>query len=252
MFIAEKYSTALNSLAVMSNEEFVVHQIWHLQHVFTNDIAAIKNTDCEFIAFTKAFAEEFEAGSDLLGKTAVSIYAEFEAHIYENINHQELEIIKTAKSEDYLYLHKKNDTIIVYAVRKRPLVNPSTGDCVGILINTIKLKPNAFRGVLDNQVLHNSKSKSVLIEIGLSKLQQQIMFCLLLGFSSRKEITNKLSSLTGLEYNETQVKNSLQALYHKFECNTPGQLVDMVTSGKIKLDIPADMLPTGAFPLKEK
>lgn len=250
MHISDNYIDEIVNFEKLSNSQFMALQIWYLKHVFNHDIAAIKNKECEFVAFTRDFAEEFDVTEELLGKTSIAIPSDFENKVYDEIMQQEKQIIKDTKLQDSIYLHKSKDVVSIYAVRKRPLVNPHTGETLGLLINTAKFIPNSIRKVLDEHFLHLPQNTNNIPDKGLSKLQQQIVFCLLLGFASRKEIANALSNYTGNEFNEIQVKNALQALYLKFECNTPNQLIDLVVNGTIKLDIPADMLPAGVFPVK--
>ena len=197
ILISEEFILDLGSIPKMTDEEFMLRQIWQLKHVFHNEIAAIKNIKCEFIAFTKYFAEEFSVDFNLLGKTAIAIASDFENEVYNDILKQENDIINKGEVQDSLYLYKHNDVVSIYAVRKRPMINPSTGNVAGIMLNTAKFMPNSLRKVLDEQVLNIlHQDDSNILDKGLSKLQQQIVFCLLLGFSSRKEITNTLISFT--------------------------------------------------------
>ena len=161
---------------------------------------------------------------------------------------QEEKLIKNHEFQDSIYLLRKGKDVIDYIMRKHPLINPATNTCVGILINTRRFVPGLFRRILLNKFMTIPKLQLNTSYPELSKQQQQIVFCLLLGFHSRKEIATLLSSISNSEYSETQIKNALQALYNKFECHTPGQLLDLITIGEIPVELPAGILPTGNYP----
>lgn len=250
MFIAKDYQNEVNVLPDLTDHEFMVRQIWQLRHVYINEITSIKNTDHEFVAFTQKFAEEFGATAESLGKTAETLTG-MSQDDYAEIHEQEEIICKTLEFQDSIYLLKKNKDIINYVLRKHPLVNPATNNCVGILINTSKVMPGIFRKLMLNKFLPFNKVLPTIKSNELSEHQRQIAFCLLFGFHSRKEIAALLSNMTNTEYNETRIKNSLQALYNKFDCNTPGQLVNLISMGQINLELPAEILTTGNFPLDQ-
>ncbi len=133
-------------------------------------------------------------------------------------------------------------------------INPGKrydNNCVGILINTSRVMPGIFRKLMLNKFLPFNKMIPTIQNHELSEHQRQIAFCLLLGFHSRKEIAALLSNMTNTEYNETRIKNSLQALYNKFDCNTPGQLLNLISRGQISMELPAEILTTGNFPLDQ-
>ncbi len=57
MYIFENYKKDLEHLPELTNEEFMAQQIWALQHTFKDELAAIKNNKCEFIAFTESTSQ---------------------------------------------------------------------------------------------------------------------------------------------------------------------------------------------------
>lgn len=250
MFIAKNYQNEVNKLPDLTDHEFMARQIWQLRHVYTNELTSIKNTRHEFVAFTQKFAEEFGANDESLGKTAETL-AGMSKEDYAEIHEQEEIICNTLEFQDSIYLLRKNKDIINYVLRKHPLVNPTTNNCVGILINTTRVMPGIFRKLMLNKFLPFNKALPTIKSNELSEHQRQIAFCLLLGFHSRKEIAALLSNMTNTEYSETRIKNSLQALYNKFDCNTPGQLLNLISMGQINIELPAEILSTGNFPLEQ-
>lgn len=246
MFIANNYQKDIDNLPNLTDHEYMTLQIWLLKNVFNNQIASIKNNNHEFVAFTDKFATEFGANDDLLCKAA-SLLPGMNDNDYIEIHNQEEMIIKSREFQNSMYLLKKDNKVINYIMRKHPLVNPATNNCVGILINTRRFIPDLFRRVMLSKFIPLPKSNLETCPPELSEQQKQVAFCLLLGFHSRKEIATVLSTMNKSEYNETQIKNTLQALYNKFECHTPGQLLDLISAGKISIELPASIILTGNY-----
>ena len=119
---------------------------------------------------------------------------------------QEQRIIDDLVVQESTYILNKNDKKLYFAVRKRPLVNPSTQNVVGILVVALKVAPFYFRGEHIKQAIKLSFSKNTAGKISLSEQQQQIVYCLLLGFHSRKEIAEILSHVTDEIFSETRIK----------------------------------------------
>ena len=251
MFIAANYKAEISKVPDLTGQQFMATQIWQLQHVFHNEMASIKNSEHKFVAFSQKFAAEFGADESILGETAALLPGMDQVN-YAAIYKQEELIFATHEFQDSIYLLKKNHELINYVLRKHPLVNPTTKVCVGILINTSRVMPGMFRKLMVNKFVPFMRSSSSIINSTLSEQQRQIAFCLLLGFHSRKEIAALLSSMTQLEYSETRIKNSLQALYNKFDCNTTGQLLNLIATGHINVELPANLLFSGNFPLAQE
>ena len=98
MFIADMYTNDVNTIPQLTNQQYLAWQIWQLNHVFKKELAAIKDVNCEFIAFTDDFAEKFSFNDNLLGKIASN--HENECDILK----QEQEIISKAKTQNALYI----------------------------------------------------------------------------------------------------------------------------------------------------
>lgn len=249
MFIANDYQNDIGQFNNLSDHDFMALQISQLRNIFHNEIGAIKNTKHEFVAFTKKFAEEFGLTRSHLGRTAVDLPG-MDEKTYAEIEKQEKGIIVGLEFQDSIYILNRNKKLVHYVLRKRPIVNPATNNCLGIVFNTSKIVPGVFRRLLASNFLPTQKPKSIIISTPLTEQQQQVAFCLLLGFHSRKEIANILSNITKSEYSENKIKNSLQALYNKFKCNSPGQLLDLMSNGEMQIELPP-VLPSGNYPMKE-
>lgn len=224
MFILNQYKSLPHN--EQSNEEYLAVQIWQLKHVFFNEISAIKNVNLEYLAFSKPFAEAFKFDETLLDRPISAL-----TMIEQEIIQQERQILIDKALHDSIYQFKPEPNIEMYLMRKRPLINPATGDCVGILILAAKLDMAKQRRIVLRYLLGKQiNSDSVLAPAEFTEQQQQILSCMLLGFQQRKEIARILENTTDNGYNEIKIKNQLQALYQKYNCASLNELVDVAVT----------------------
>lgn len=236
MFIKEEYAIKLGKTPVLSDEEALCQYIWYLKNICQNEMALIKNVRCEFIAFTDSMAEEFDFGAEILGET-FDTAGNIPVKIRENIREQELKLLADGHPQTSFYFYQKNSEIRHYLVRKRILLNLATNKAVGILVNTERVLPNLHRKFLQREFLGMSNQLEVSITPSLTSIQKQILFCLLIGISNRKEIAQTLSTITGNSITDVKVKNELQVLYREFHCSHSSQLTQRLLSEQISLDL---------------
>ncbi len=246
MLVSPQYQSKYNLYSQLENEEFLIHYIWYLEHLFSNELALLKNCNREFIAITDLMAKEFNLGSNILGKTFDTV-EDIPIEVRQEIKSQEIKLLSEQTPQVSLYFYKKDNLIKNYLVRKRPLVNPHTKEAVGILVNTEAVIPNIHRKFIMSQFLGLSKQVLSYYKPNLPAIQQQILFCLLVGINSRKEIAETLTNITGNTVTENQVKNSLQVLYNEFGCNNATQLVNLVLSDQIPFELPDSTIPPGNY-----
>ena len=75
----------------------------------------------------------------------------------------------------------------------------------------------------------------------LNKLQNEIIFCLLIGFSTRKEIASVIGFFSGI-HDEHKVKNALYHLYEIFDCNSTSILLNNVLLNDVEITIPEGII----------
>lgn len=246
MIIAPEYTPEISLQAGLSNQEFLRHVICYAQHIFVDEMMFIKNERCEFVALSNKAALEFSLGCEILGKTFHAADG-IQKTIQDNIHAHELQLLNDRKMQTSFYFYTKNGKTCNYSVKKRAIVNPETNDVVGILINSEKVVPNAHRKFILQQFFDSVKPTFNPVDFELTSLQKQIIFCLLIGISNRKEIALTLKNITGQHITENQVKNSLQTLYHEFKCSSVSQLVNLILMEQIPFEIPANTLPLGNY-----
>lgn len=226
MLILNQYKSAPPTSKIQSNEEYLATQVWQLRSVFASEISAIKDAKLEYLAFSKPFAEAFKFDESFLDRP-ISISNSIEREIIQ----QERQILVDRVMHDSLYQFKPEPNIEMYLMRKRPLINPATGDCVGISILAAKLDiAKQRRVVLKYFMGQQIASESVLSTPELTEQQQQIITCILLGFQQRKDIAKILENITEGAYDEVRIKNQLQALYQKYKCASLNELVNLVVA----------------------
>lgn len=247
MIVAPEYVSSFNQLQQkLSDEDFLIQSIWYAKNFFVDELVFIKNTRCEFIAFGEKASIEFNLGNEILGKTfhaAPNIHKLVQDDIYQH----EQQLIQDRKMQTSFYFYNKNQEIRNYVVCKRALVNPATNAVVGILINSEKIMPNMHRKFIMQEFSGLVKPAPDSVNMNLTALQKQILFCLLIGINNRKEIASTLSRTTETHVSENQIKNSLQGLYHTFKCSSTSQLVNLVLIEQIPFEIPANTLPPGNY-----
>lgn len=236
MFIAKEYTDKLNRSSRLSDEDALCMYIWYVNNVCNNEIAFIKNSRCEFIAFTEPAREEFDFSPEMLGTTFYAA-ANIPLKIRQDIHEQESRLLEDRIVQKSFYFYQKNNEIRHYLVRKRALINPDTNHVVGIQVNTERFFPNLHRKFLQREFLGISDQLQDNSRAVLTPIQKQILFCLLIGISNRKEIAQTLTSITSCAISEVKIKNELQVLYHRFNCSYSSQLIQLVLSEQTSLDL---------------
>ncbi|TXI94216.1 MAG: hypothetical protein E6Q33_00080 [Neisseriales bacterium] len=246
MYILKDYLEKADVTEALDDEKFFCRYLWLINHSFADEMLLLKNNKCEFIAFTKRMANEFNLNPLILGKTFNST-DDISEGVKEEIFKQEQLLLKNQIPQNSFYFYRKDNQINNYFVRKRPLINPATKNAVGIMVVTTKVQPNMQRRFIMKEFLGFSEQILSSSKPDLGTLHQQILFCLLLGINNRKEIANTLSKITGKEISENQIKNALQALYKEFDCSSYSQLVTLTLNGQIPFQIPDQTIPPGNY-----
>lgn len=230
----------------MDNDQFLQFEIRNLAHLFTGEMIAIKNADLEYAAMSQSFADEFDLGEHVLGQCLGGKGEKSQQDILE----QERKILAGIQHQDSTYFYEKNRKIKCCAVRKRQLINPFNSQVVGIFIIAIQFTPGFWRKYYIRQLAPTITRKNIEASVKLTEQQQQIVFGLLLGFHSRREIAGLLNRLMASDFDEVKIKNSLNTLYQKFECNSTSQLLTLISHDQIRQEIPAQLITLGNYPFE--
>ena len=231
----------------MDDKEFMQFVIHNCSQIFNREMFAVKNSNLEYIAISEEYATEFDLDNTHLGKKVVNtINDEKELLILQ----QEQEILEKYSNQDSIFFYQKNGITNYCGIRKRQLVNPSTNNIVGLLIVAGKFRPGLLRKYYLKLFVPPRKTPEINKDQKLTNNEQQIIFALLLGFHSRKEIASMLSNITNEEINEIKVKNRLNAVYQKFNCSNISQLLTLISNDQISLEFPSDIFASGNYPIE--
>lgn len=240
MLIHEDYDLVTNEDS-FSDDEYLLNHLWLLKHIFYNEIAAIVNTKLEYLGISNQFAEIFNCSSEILGRK-FSIYND--SALALKIEESESKIIQKKTFHESVYQIKQGNEIRLYYIRKRPIINPVTNNCVGIFISAALLNLAQHSNVIHRVMSGRQEKVDVVFKEELSEEQHQIIACLLMGFHQRKEIAYILQNLTSKEYSDRQIKYFLTKLYQKYNCSSITELIELIiNSSENDLRLPALNIP---------
>lgn len=248
MHILELLREQIDSFPPMTDREFLHYIIKNASCLFRGEMIAIKNSTLEYIAMSDEYAYEFNLDQNALGKKIVNNLTDIDTELA--ILQQEQEILERYPCQDSICFYQKNGKTEYCGIRKRQLINPFNNNVVGILIVAGKFKPGILRKSYLKLFVPNKSLSVVNKEQKLTSSEQQIIFALLLGFHSRKEISAMLSNVTKEKINEIKVKNGLNALYQKFHCSSISQLLTLISNDMINLELPPDVFASGNYPIE--
>lgn len=247
MFISNKYQTKIQK--VYTNDEYLALQIWKIENIFQDTPGAIKDINFNYIAMTEAYAKEFE----------ITIKQDCDKYLSTNTNHKlftteikehESKIINNLEVQDSVFIYKPStfQKPLSYIMRKRPIINPSTNDVLGIFIAAKQHQVGSFRAQFLRHMFSLNKSNNIQITKNqLSDEQQRIILCLLYGYQSRKEIADIISENSSQQVNTIKIKNLLSSLYDKFECSTLSQLLQEIAKQPLEFNFIMDLVEEGNY-----
>lgn len=242
MYVSKRLDTQLAHQITMTNDEYLCFQITQLQRLFVGELLAIKDISLRYIAFSEEFAAEFGLNDSHLGTYGDD---NVDQATIDMILAQEQQIIHEYGYQDSSYFYRKNNSLKICGIRKRQLINPFTGDLVGLAIVASKFDPGFIRKVFIRKLFPRVVKFKPETNVSLTDHQQHVAFCLLAGFHSRREIAQILHGSINQEAYENKIKHSLQMLYNKFECNSTSQLLNLIANNVIEVSLPIDLLPNG-------
>ncbi len=235
----------------LSDQDFLEIQILNLENSYIGEMTYIKNEDNKFLYVSDEFAEEFNIIKDKDSKGLVHVEGipNVPKQVALSILEQEKALYTTNRPLDSIYVHKHEGRTISYLVRKRLIRNPYTKNVIGILGNMEQFTPGYFRKVY-LQLVKQTFNIPVKPQFKLTKFQNEIIFCLLMGFSTRKEIACVIGFFSN-EFDEHKVKNTLYGLYEIFECNSTSMLLNNVLLNDVDISIPEGIITPCSFVIQK-
>lgn len=245
MYILQQLRAQVITTTSMTNDEFLQFSIQQLQNIFSNEMLAIKNTDLNYVAFSQQFADEFELDKTYLNTNKGNDLDQ--AALNANLA-QEQKLLTESRYQDYLHFYKKNNKTKTCTMRKRPLINPFNAQVVGLVNVVSYLGPGFLRKLLTRKLFPKLATQNNKVASSVTTdAQQYIAFCMLAGFYSREEIALIINNSTNTSLGTIQIKNNLQSLYKKLDCNSNTQLLDMLLNDLENVRYPTDFQPNGTI-----
>ncbi len=229
----------------LSDQDFLNMQFLHLDTSYSCEITAIKNCENKLLYVSDKYAAEFSLTKEQICGQNITIIG-INDDIAKSLLTQESELYNSELPLDLIYVHKGGQKMSTYLVRKRLIRNPHTNNVVGIQVNMEHFIPGNFRKTFI-QLTKKCALAPIKTNVELTKSQNDIVFCLLLGFSGRKEVANIISFYTKVFCSEHRVKNELGTLYFKFNCNNTTSLLNSILLNNIEIKIPENILEAGSF-----
>lgn len=79
-----------------------------------------------------------------------------------------------------------------------------------------------------------------------SDFEQEIIYCLLIGYRIDKEIEQFLTQLT-LQKIKGNVKYTISTLYEKFHCDCRSDLINLLKAHGLNVKLPKSIFPSGEY-----
>lgn len=237
----------------------------HFLGVFCESADIIYNNGVEHIVFIKDSNFNFRylspAHIKYIAKDALFVakdasIPESMQEVYERIkikaHEQDTKMKKTLNPGKFIYIDIYNQIGLVY---KKPIINPETGNFVGIIgIAEKLLMPNILELVYRVNDINNHTNN---IDIQkpcpgyeLTERQQMVLF-LYLNKYSNTEISNIMSVL-GFKLSKSRVNDNLEKLKYVFHATSKQELIKKAIAMSYHLIIPRKFLQYGSFEVNDE
>lgn len=211
----------------------------------------VKNHQSEMIYYSKSYADflGIEA-SAILGKATYSMLYDT-ADIESIILNEDNSVIAGRKPVRFLKINRINGNLKPYVCIKSPLINESTGNVVGILlqgleISALNLNHEIIRSYLNFNKTHNENKQLLPF---LTRRERQVVFFFMNQLTSQ-EIADIIFKIEGKKISKSTIDSLFNdQLYIKFNVTSRVALYQKLEElGYDKL-IPSDVLTSTSTPL---
>jgi len=216
-----------------------------------NEVAFIKDKDFEFRYLSPEYRNKLLSpdGTVIIDNSAAP--TDIQKHATEQALKQDQQIRETLKGKSFLYVDVYDRIGII---RKRPIINPATGNFVGI---AGVIKPFALPNILSmiykmngiNFGLANKVQKQPL-KYDLTERQNMILFLYLNKYSNTE--ISEIMTILGHKISKTRVNDYLENLKYIFHVKTKEQLIEKAISLNYHLLIPRKFLKVGSYELEDE
>ena len=256
--VTAKSRNHVTNQLLLSDADYLNQLITYTHLYRKNDICSIKNTNSTYLAVTPAFTKLMclNETNAIIGKSDKSMpgtIAKFAPTLYEQeraIEHSRL-TMQTLDVFDYPSGFNALKSV------KEPIINPATSNVLGTFTSSNTLAPDSsLKTIIDIHHIKFGQHPSINTDhnhcsFKLTETERDILFCICLGISNRKDIANFLSVIYKRTVGaDTTVHDAFRRLYKKLNRNTPIQLLEFAIFNELYLQIPQSFLPTGSYVIR--
>lgn len=224
--------------------------------VFNNgeeQVVFIKDKDFNFYYFSPAYTKQVAPNAfySLNDESITEDMRNTYDYLEEKANKQDSQMKEKKQAANFIYIDVYNR---IGFVHKRPIVNPATGNFVGIIGVA---KPFELPNILSliykmhgiNFGLANKTHKEPL-KYELTERQAMVLF-LYLNKYSNAEIA-EIMTIVGYKISKSRVNDHLENLKYIFQIKTKEQLIEKAISMNYHLLIPREFLQIGSFEIEDE
>jgi DNA-binding CsgD family transcriptional regulator len=237
----------------MNDDDFFELYCKKADVVFSNgigDLAFIKDKNFKYQYLSPLYKKN-ESQQGLIVTNKDTGLSEEQSAIWNIIRKQDEEIKQSREVREFLDIdiYKR-----IGLVRKRPIINPSTNNFVGI-VGVIKpfSMPNFLSLIYKMHGIDfglNNKEQSKRLKFKLTERQNMVLF-LYVNKYSNTEISLIISLITN-KMSVSRVNDHLENLKYIFQVNSKEQLIEKAISLDYHLFVPRKFLKFGSYPLNDE
>ena len=227
--------------------------------VFNNgdsEVAFIKDHDLKYCYISPAYLASLRADGVITpdyieGNNCVLKKNEQQAKILDDFAKQDKLVQSTLKVHNFIFVSVHNEITLV---RKRPIINPATGNFVGIMGTA---RPFLIPNLLDLIYKMNGITfglanfeQNGLLAYKLTSRQHLVLF-LYINKYSNTEIAD-IISLVSDKMSGSRVNDHLENLKYIFQVSKKEQLIEKAINLKYHRYIPRQLIKSGSFILEDE
>jgi len=212
----EKYKKLFNRAQQesLTDDEYLEKYMSYIHTFKANEIYGIKDTSSTHLLSTTGFAKMvgLKNSKDSFGKKDKEMPCKT-AEFADVFNIQDREVEKTRSEKIILDIHEFSTGFGMVQTIKSPIINPTTQNVLGTIFRasnfTISSQLKIIMELHGKKFSHTSSMtiSNAYKKLNLSNLEQEVLFCICLGFGSKKSIANFLSFIHEKEISsETTVR----------------------------------------------